>query len=820
MSNYGILPSFAGGELSEAMYGRVDMAKYSVGLALALNSFVHAYGGVSNRPGTEYLADVKDHSKKVRLVPFQYSTEQAYILEFGHNYIRVYKDGYQVLSAGNPVEIATPYTESMLEGLSFVQSADILFICHSDIRPKMLSRYSHISWTFTDFDFIRGPFMDVNTGDVTITPSAVTGDITLTSSEDLFVAGDVGSLIKIGANVAGISSVGIPNPSAWDNETAYNINDFVTYDGKWWRCLAHIMVGADPNDPPSAGTTWEVTSAATNIEITAFKSWYLETTGYWRGTIALERYDEDSASWKQVRTYASAASADTSDSIGAKNFNDSGSVITPTKFRITSSSFVQVTPGDYPSSKGYISLIATGGEFYGMAKITGVTNPKLATATVLAKTRLPEAAATKLWAKGAWSTAHGWPMSVGFFNQRMAFGATKTQPQTLWFSKPDAYTDFETTIPTADDDSIVITLAANDVNTIRHIIGLGDLVVFTANSAWMVAPGQNPFTPSNAPARVQEYHGSAAVPPVVVGNIILYLQEKCKSVRNMGYVLESDGYRGTDVSLLASHLFEDHTIKAMALQRSPYSILWCVRDDGVLLGLTYLPEHDVMAWHRHVTDGEFESVAVISGDGQDDVYFVVKRTVNGATKRYVEMLSHRLPENDLKQAVFLDSSLSYHDTTAIQDVTGLDHLEGKTVNALADGFVIRGLTVESGSVHLPDTAKDICIGLPYTSAIKTLRLEIGTKSGTLQGRYKAINKIILRVEKTLGGRIGYDEYGNLDEPKFRSDEPYGVHSKLRTGDIEMVFPAGYNKDGQIYFVQDEPLPFTIQALIPNITVGG
>ena len=821
MSFYGIQPSFAGGELSEAMYGRVDMAKYSIGLAQALNSFIHAYGGVSNRPGTEYIAGVKDHLKKVRLVPFQFSTEQAYILEFGHNYIRFYKDGYQIESVGSPVEVATAYTESMLDGLTFVQSADVLFICHPDVRPKMLSRYSHTSWTLTDFDFINGPFLDNNITDTTITPSALTGNITLTASQSIFDAGDVGSLVKIGANVAGVSSIGVPNPSPWDGTTSYEINHFVTYGGKMWRSLTAKTYGVDPLDPPAEGAEWEVSSKTTTIEITAFKSWYLETTGYWRGTIVLERYDDDSSSWKQVRTYTSTASTDTSDSVGAKNYNDGGTVSEPTRFRITGSSFSQVKPGSYPASKGYVSLIATGGEFYGIAKITAVSSGTIASAAVPAKKRLPEAVATKLWAKGSWSTGNGWPFSVGFFNQRMVFGGTRTQPQTLWFSKPDDYGNFEQTIPTADDDAIIITLAATDVNAIRHIIGRGDRVVVTAASIWMVSPGQGAaFTPSNAPAKIQEYNGAAGVPPVVVGNIVLYLQDKCRSMRNLGYMLESDGYRGTDVSLLAGHLFEDHTIKAMALQRAPYSILWCVRDDGVLLGLTYLPEHDVIAWHRHTTDGEYESVAVISGTEQDDVYFVIKRTINGTAKRYVEMLSHRLPENDLKQAVFLDSSLSYHGVDPIQSITGMEHLEGKTVNALADGFVVKGLTVENGGVTLPDPARDICVGLPYRSAIKTLRLEISTKSGTLQSRYKSINQITLRMQDTLGGRIGADENSQLDEPKYRTTEPYGVHTGLKTGDIEVIFPAGYNKDGQIYFVQDDPLPFTIQALIPNVTVGG
>lgn len=822
MGFYGIQPSFAGGELSAALYGRVDMAKYSVGLAKCRNAFVHAYGGVSNRPGTEFVSEVKDSSKKVRLVSFQYSTQAAYVLEFGHGYIRFYTDGYRIESGGVPVEVASPYTEAMLSDLSFVQSADVLFIVHPSVRPKMLSRYSHTSWTLTDFDFKNGPFMDVNVTDTTVRASGTTGNVTLTASLSLFKSGHVGGLIKIGADVAGYTSMGIPNAPAysWEFNRQWPQGSFCTHNGKMWRALeGYRETGAESTKrEPGVDSIWEKTSDTEGIEIWAYKSWDIQTSGFWRGTVYLERWDEDAAIWKEVRSYSSAASS-SSNSSGAKNFNEGGDVEEPTRFRIRSSSFAQVVPdGGGDVDRGYVSLIAAGGEFYGTARITAASSGYSASAAVL--TRLPDTSATKLWAFGAWSDENGWPAAIGFFNQRMVFGSTGKQPQTVWFSKPDLYQDFGTTIPTADDDAISITLAAEQVNAIRHIVGLSDLLVFTAASEWKVSPGDNPFTPSNAPARVQSYYGASGVSPVLVGNIVLFVQNQGSTLRNFGYVLESDGYKGTDLSVLAKHLLEGRALTAMALQREPWGVLWCVRDDGALAGLTYLPEHDVMAWHLHTTQGAFESAAAVAGARQDEVWFVVRRTVNGVTKRYVERLAHRLPDGDLKRAVFLDSALSYHGAEKLSSFGGLAHLEGMNVSALADGFVVSGLAVKDGKVSLKHAAKDVTIGLPYVSEVKTLRMEMNLKDGSMQARYKAISRLFIRVEKTLGGRVGEGEDFPLDEPKYRSDEAYGSHTRLKTGDIELSFPGGFNRAGQIYFRQEEPLPFTILAFIPEVTVGG
>lgn len=818
---YGIQPSFAGGELSPSMYGRVDIAKYAVGLAKCRNAFVHSYGGVSNRPGTSFVAEVKTSSRKVRLVAFSYSTEQTYVLEFGNYYVRFYMDGYQIVSSGSPVEVVTPYSEAMLDDLNFAQSADVLFIVHPTVRPKMLSRSSHTVWTLGNFDFLNGPFIEVNTSDKTITPSAVDGDITLTASESFWTAGDVGTLFKVGADVEASIVLGVPVVGAFALSTAYTPNTFVTDGGHIWRCLADVE-STNTTHPASDSAHWEDAGAkgtSASMEVVVFSGWDITTCGFWNGSFTLQRQDSD-GNWKNVRTYSSSVGNGSSSTAGAKNYSDNGVVTEPTKFRVIGSGFGQVVPeGGADEDKGYITLTAKGGEFYGICRITSIISATVANATVLR--RLPIAAATTVWAEGAWSDINGWPRSVGFFNQRMAFGGTAVEPQTLWFSKPDAFNDFDVTIPSADDDAISITLAADQVNEIRHVVGLSDFQVFTASSEWSVAPGNEVFTPTNAPARPQTYYGANLVRPVVFGNIVVYVQGKGAAVRNHGYVLDSDGYKGTSLSVLSGHFFQNHSIKSMALQAEPWSVLWCVRDDGKLLGLTYLPEHDVMAWHLHETDGEFESVACISGESQDEVYFVVKRVVNGAVKRYVEVLAHRLPGNDLNQAVFLDSSLEYHGSTAVTTLSGLSHLAGKTVKALADGFVVSGLTVSAnGSVTLPHSARDVCVGLPYVSEVQTLAVEVASREGSIQGRRKAITKLVLRVENTLGGKIGLDADSQLDEVKWRTNENYGKHTRLKTGDTDpFVFPAGYNRSGQVYIRQEDPLPITVLAVVPEITVG-
>lgn len=813
-----IQPSFAAGELSPALYGRVDLQKYSVGLAMCRNAYVQRYGGVSNRPGTRFIGEAKYADKKARLIPFQYSTEQTYVLEFGDYYVRFYRGGARIDDGGAPLELATPYSAEMLEELSYTQSADVLFLMHPDFPPKMLKRSGDMTWSLSDMEFIGGPFMDANESNVTVRASGVSGNITLTASSPLWKASDVGRLFKLGADVAAVTVFAVPNVPAYSAETNYAANDFCSHNGKIWHCLQSNTSGVTP----AAGAHWEYAGplgSSVSIEAPVFKGWDLSTQGFWNGSFTLQRQDADGA-WKNVRTYSSCCNDGGSATGGARNYSDNGAVDEPALFRIYSTSFKGVQPdGAYVEDRGYITFIAEGGEFWGIVKITEITSTTVARGTVV--NVLPTTAATKLWAKSAWSDANGWPRTAGFYAQRMVFAGTKAQPQTLWFSRPDAFNDFKTTSPSADDDAISLTLCSEQVNEIRHVFGLSDLQVFTAASEWKVSGADGVFTPESAQARPQTYYGTSRVHPAVYGNILVYVQDKGRAVRNHGYTLESDSYQGNDLSILAEHFFSGHKMVDMALQREPWGIVWCVREDGKLAGLTYLPQHDVTAWHLHETEGAFESVACVSGDSQDEVYFVVKRTVNGSVRRYVEALAHRLPEGDLKRAVFLDSALEYHAAEASL-FSGLGHLAGCSVGVLADGFVLPEQVVSpEGTVTLPGgrPAKDVCIGLPYRSEIETLAVDMGTQSGTVQSRMKAIHKLTLRLHDSLGGRVGARAGGPLDMVKYRTNEDYGAHTRLKTGDADLIFPAGFDSWGQVYIVQDEPLPFTLLAVVPQFSVG-
>lgn len=814
-----IQPSFAAGELSPALYGRVDLQKYSVGLSKCRNAYVQQYGGVSNRPGTLYIEETKYADKKARLIPFQYSTEQTYVLEFGEYYIRFYRNGARIDSSGSPLELATPYAESDLEKLSYTQSADVLFLTHPNFPPKMLKRSGDTSWSLTDMDFMGGPFEEVNETNITVKASAVSGTVTLTASSSLWKASDVGRLFKLGADVAAVTVFAVPNVPGYNAETTYAANSFCSYDGKIWHCLIHNTSGVTP----SVCANWEYAGplgSSVSIEAPVFKGWDLSTQGFWNGSFTLQRKDAN-GSWKNVRTYSSSCSDGASTTGGAKNYSDSGTVDEPALFRIYSSSFYGVRPdGAFEEDRGYITFIAEGGEFWGVVKITRVTSGTVATGTVV--NVLPTTATTKLWAKSAWSGANGWPAVAGFYSQRMVFAATKKQPQTLWFSRPDAFNDFKTTSPSADDDAISLTLCSEQVNEIRHVFGLSDLQVFTANSEWRVMGADGVFSPESAQARPQTYYGASRVHPAVYGNILIYVQDKGRAVRNHGYTLESDSYQGNDLSILAEHFFGGHKMVGMALQQEPWGIVWCVRDDGKLAGLTYLPQHDVVAWHLHETQGDFESVACVSGTEQDEVYFIVKRTAGGEVKRYVERLAHRLPQGELKKAIFLDAALEYHAPYAASVFSGLSHLAGRKVGILADGFVLDEQTVtDDGKVYLPNgmTAKDAVIGLSYRSEIETLAVDLGMSGGTAQSRMKTVHKLTLRMRDSLGGLVGASKGGPLDAVKYRTNENYGAHTRLKTGDADIISPASADTWGKIYIVQDEPLPFTLLAAVPQISVG-
>jgi len=654
MRSIPIQTNFTTGEISPRLYGRVDLSKYRNGTKKMSNFIIHPHGGISKRSGFKFVSETKDSSKRSRLIPFQFSVEQAYVLEFGDGYVRFYMDGGQIMDGEVPYEIASPYSSEEIGKINFCQSADVLYLAHPDYITKKLMRKGHADWEFQDIDVSQGPFEDDNDGSISLTASAKTGTgITITASDDLFEMDDVGRYILI---------------------------SHVTESG-----IARIT-----------------------------------------------------------------------------NYNSATSVTAD-----VTQDFADTTSSDD-------------------------------------------------WGISHWSDKTGWPSCITFYQQRLCFASTKSRPQTVWMSKTDAYEDFRTSNPLVDDDSVELTLVSEDVNTIKWMSTGKNLRIGTVGGEWSVTGSDSIITPGSIIAHRHTTFGSDGLKPANVGNVVLFAQRSGRKLREYTYNFESDGYVAPDMTLLAEHISVNDPIREIAFQQNPDSILWCVKESGEMAALTYMREHDVVGWARHSTEGSFESVCSVPVDesGSDELWVVVKRTVNGEDRRYVELMQPTF-FGDIKDAFFVDSGLVY-EGEPVTELSGLDHLEGETVQILADGSVHGELVVVDGTVSLARSASKACVGLGYDSEVETLNIESGANDGTAQGRTKRVYEAIIRIHNSLGMKVGTEE-NLLSEMTFRtSADPMGGPPELFTGDKNVTLYGDWNTHGRVYIKQEQPLPLTILAIITKV----
>ena len=303
----------------------------------------------------------------------------------------------------------------------------------------------------------------------------------------------------------------------------------------------------------------------------------------------------------------------------------------------------------------------------GYGIITARTNTTVVTITIT--TAIANSNANADWSLGSFSTTTGFPSCVSFFEQRLVFAASINNPQTVYFSKSGDYENMDANIggTVADDDAIIYTIASNQVNAIRFLTSARTLIIGTAGGEFVVSGGgdNNAVTPTNIMIKKQSNHGAANVDAISVGNATLFLQRAKRKIRELAYNFDVDGYIAPDLTILAEHITEGNVVE-MAYQEEPLAIIWCVRGDGQLIALTYQREQEVVAWHRHIIGGSFgtgnavcESVAVIpTDDSEYELYMIVKRTINGATTRYVEYLhTFNFDQTDNTSFNYLDSQL-------------------------------------------------------------------------------------------------------------------------------------------------------------------
>lgn len=816
-------PSFAAGELTPAMYARTDLAKYRVGAKSLKNMFVHPQGGASNRAGFRYVATTPG---KARLIPFRFNVAQTYVLEFSNYKMRIITEdsltglpGLVKDGSNNVVEVVSPFAEADLDTLRYAQSADTVFFAHPKYVPQKLVRTSNTDWSFSDMTFAistvsptgltasysRTPdgttrvlkyqiaAIDENgeeslpSNDVSVTidsewPAGQTVAVSWTgvagatsyrlykSSRGIF--GLIGELVRDYGKAPIVSALSSGDSTGHTADAAFD-NILSTY----WQSASHPNVGVGYI---GAHLTDSVVVRKVRIRqpSNTINSIYLQ-------------YSADGTTWTTEGTYAISGSANVTTELDIKS-----GVAAP---------YWRVLSAVYRSYQWRVSELSF--------RVVGI-------ATDFVDDNVePDTSQQPMASKNPFTGTDNYPGVVSIFQQRLVYARTNNQPQTVWLSRTGLYENMSTSLAVQADDAIELTLDAKQLNEIRALVPLDSLLVLTAGSEWAVSEGANSdaIAPNSISAKPHGYLGTSTVNPLPIGRAVLFVQRGAQTIRELLFNLQVNGMSGTDISVLSNHLFHGHSIADWAYQQSPYSIVWAVRDDGVLLGLTYLKEQEVVAWHRHTTDGAFESVAVVESlDNTDALYAVVRRTVGGQTVRFIERLSTRLIGQAVVDGNFLDASLTYSGT-AITEVTGLSHLEGRTVSALADGNVVRNLTVASGKITLPYAASKICVGLPYNAELETLGIEFDDQ-GTAQGKYKSIPSVVLRVQDSRAPKVGPDADA-LIEMKWRSNENVDAPTALFTGDRRVAVAPKWNFAGSVLIRMEDPLPLTVLAVIPEVEPG-
>lgn len=828
MGTKALQPAFTRGELSPALYARVDLALYQQALKTCRNFIPRPYGGIENRPGTQYVGEVKTSANATRLIPFQFSASQNYVLEFGNLYVRVYRDGARV----GTVEVTTPYTTAQIWDIRFVQSADVMTLVHPDHAPRELRRSSDTSWALTTFDYKNGPFKDLNTdAAVTVYADGINGEVALTASDDVFTADHVGSLFYIEENDLSAVPPWEPNKqlvASGSNPYGMKVRNS---EGNVYRCVTDETMASNEcrtgNVEPTH--TEGIAEDGNGKAVTAGATTYAERAG-----VAWE-YLHSGSGIVEITAYNSATSVDATvvtrlpDSLvgssGGSPYVDTWEFVVltngDTEFDITGATatdkddYEVIYDGTRLSSNDYTIDAATDT----ITLLFPTTKPKTLTVHELAATGAP--APSSYWAFGAWSEAEGYPSVVTYFADRLAFANTANQPQTVWMSKTGNYTDFGTSVPTVDSDAITFTINARQVNEIRELIPLADLVILTAGGEWrMVSDGI--VSPATISLKPQSYRGVRNQRAEVIGNKALYVQKQGSAIRDLSFAFSDGGYVGNDLTLSADHLFRGKTIDEIDFHQVPYALLWAVRSDGVLLSLTYMPEEGVIGWARHDTDGEFESVCVIPEDDEDVPYFIVKRTIDGSTQRYIERMKSRLFDAS-EDAWFVDSGLMY-DGASASTVSGLDHLEGETVAVLNNGNVETQKVVSSGSITLDNAGTKVIVGLPYESDAQTL--DVMVMGDSVRDRQKLVTQVSLIVRASRGAWAGTKAVTEGDgaddsmyEFKQRENEDYDDPVDLLTGVATIPVKSTYNQKGSVFIRQVDPLPLSILGIIPEIDVA-
>ena len=757
------LTNFTAGELSPRLDGRNDLSKYPSGCKTLENFIVYPHGSAARRSGTQFISEVKTSANKTRLIPFEFSTTQTYILEFGNQYIRIYKDKGQVQSGGSAVEIATPYLTAELFDIKFAQSADVMYIVHPNHATRKLSRTSHINWTLTTCNFTNGPFQDTNTSTTTLTPSATTGSVTITASANTFVSTDVDRLVRIGDGIAKITGF----------TSATEVN-------------------------ATTSTDFANTNASTNFSLGAFST----TTGFPSTVTFFEQRLVFAGTINQPQTIFFSKSGDYENmdaNIGG-TISDSDAII----YTIASN---QVNAIRFMTATRTLIIGTAGGEF---SVSGGGADVAITPTNILIKKQSNHGAANLD------ALAVG---NVTLFMQR----ARRKMRELAYNFDVDGYIAPDMTILAEHITEGGITQMAyqQEPNQIIWLVrGDGELIGFTYQreqqvTAWHRHIFGGKF--GEATITVTDFANIADNTKIVLtksDGTSTTFNSATSATSGKFHTTSSNNQTATNLKTLidadSNFTATVSTNTVTIKETTPQSTGFLTITTGDTTRLASTDEGKAIC----------ESVAVIPTDDTEyEVYIIMKRTINGSTKRYIEVLNtFDFTETDNTTFNFLDSQLDYNGS-ATTTISGLSHLEGQTVSILADGATHADKVVSSGSITLDRSSTKVKVGLSYTSLLQTMRIDAGARDGTSQSKTKRIYEITIRLFESVGVEVGPD-LNNLERIPFRSSAnamDQGITPF--TGDKEVEFRGNYETDGFVFVRQTQPLPLTILSLYPRLVTN-
>lgn len=832
--------SFSGGELSPFVDPRVDLEKYRSGCSELRNFIPNVFGGAFRRPGTIFLGEVKDSTKRTRLEKFEFSVTTTLIIEFGEFYARFWTTGTSPAviedpeNPGTPFEVETPWSEDQIFQLQFAQLNDLVFIAHGSTRPHVLTRVANNDWSLAPIleewpasldDNITMITMEVSGGE---TPSAYPAwAIGIYDPNDrVSYAGVDYRCIKRISNL----EAAVMAPGTYDNWKTF-----------WAVVIQSVTFGIgttvdlessdDFFDAGHVGSTFVIkhrrenpTTKSLLTEAVGCESdptfvlgeWtanvVVNSGGTWEVIAAIQR-SFDGVEYETIRTISS--SGVTSDLV-------SGNELEPCFLR-----FKVVTKTGSPPANASFVLEPSDSFHYGLLKVITFTDSQ----TVEAMVVFPpyDNSTTKYWNEPAWSDYRGFPRAVTFHENRLMWGGSTYRPQTVWGSIIDDYFNYR--VSAEDDGGLSFRLASDAANGIQWIVGQESLIIGTTGSEYTVGTRENQtsLTPSGIAARRSTTYGSDLIQAVVVSDAVLFVSRSGRRVFEFVYTFEEDGYTSNDLTLLSEQITDSRLIQ-LAVQKNPQTVLWSVTGNGNLSAVVYERGQRVAGWFRFDTgvDGEtrdyFESVAVVSGDGEEDeIWVVVRREIDGESKRYVERFQPNLIRK-LKDGT--QSDLCYSDSAVIKTgsgfttVEGLEHLEGREVTVLTNGAPESNKTVVGGEITLDFESDTAVVGIPFESVLTPTPLETNDPGTVTKYSMKKVSDLVLQAWQSNGFEATASNGVHWTPVDFRQPNDFMDQAvPLFTGPFENIcLDSKSEREAKVSIRQVQPLPLNVLSMYIKYSV--